>query len=113
MAKIHYTKEQVNLMRMTKTDVQVALDIGLEKNSITRLYGTRAKNNLPYLWDWKSRNRDKKEVVIDNKLPKESWVNDTRTAKHIEYWDTSDIIQTGMWPASFTKFNQNSLWKKS
>ena len=49
MDKIHYTREQVNLMRKTKTDVQVAIDICLEKNSITRLYGTRSSNKLPYL----------------------------------------------------------------
>jgi len=111
MAKIHYTKEQVNLMRKTKTDVQVAKDICLEKNSITRIYWTRASNKLPYLWEWKSRKRDIKVEIVEE-LPR-SWKDDTRTAKHVEYWDTSDTIQIGMNPAWFTKFNQNSLWKNS
>lgn len=104
--KVYHTKSEVNAMRMTKTDVQVALEIGLEKNSVTRLYGTRASNWLPYLWDWKSRNRDKKEKFTSERILKtDKW--EYNEVKQDWEWE---IVHIGMWPASFTRFNQNSLW---
>ena len=94
MAKIHYTKEQVNLMRKTKTDVQVAKDICLEKSSITRLYWTRASNKLPYLWEWKSRKRDIKEKIASERVLKNNkWeYNEVK-----EDWEW-EIVHIGMNP---------------
>lgn len=109
MAKVHYTKEQVNQMRMTKTDIQVALDIGLEKNSITRLYWTRSSNNLPYLWDGKSRSRDKRQKFTSERvLETDKW--EYNEVKEEYEWE---IVQIWMRPAWFTRFNQNSLWQNS
>ena len=109
MTKVYYTKEQVNQMRMTKTDIQVAIDIGLEKNSITRLYWTRSSNKLPYLWDGKSRARDKKQKFTSERILKtDKW--EYNEVKEEYEWE---IVQIWMRPAWFTRFNQNSLCQNS
>lgn len=106
---ITHTREYVNWLRMTLTDRQVAEKLGTTDNFISRVYWTRKKLDLPYLWEWKSRNRDKKEKFTSERILKtDKW--EYNEVKQDWEWE---IVQIGMWPAWFTRFNQNSLWKNS
>lgn len=107
--QITHTRDYVNWLRMKYTDVQVAKMLDITSNSITRVYWTRSELKLPYLWEWKSRKwvekcKYKEERIL--KTDKWEYNNDK------PYWDTDTEIELYNRPASFTKFNQNSLWQQ-
>lgn len=87
---ITHTREYVNWLHKTLTDRQVAEKLGTTDNFISRVYWTRKKLDLPYLWEWKSRIRDKKQKFTTERVLKtDKWEYNN----DVPYWDTSTEVE--------------------
>ena len=105
MSKITYTKEDVNEMRLTMSDQAISHRLNITMKTINSIYWSREENNIPYF---------RKNYVL--KSWKRSYVEER--ALKTDKWEYNEVKQDWEWeiielynkPASFTRFNQNSLW---
>lgn len=106
MSKITYTKEDVNEMRLTMSDQAISHRLNITMKTINSIYWSREENNIPYFRKNYVLKSWKRSYVEERVLKTDKWEYNTDKP----YWDTNTEIELYNKPASFTRFNQNSLW---